>query len=120
MSRSYEDLLVWQKAVDLAADIYELTSKFPPLELYGIAKQIRKTSVSVASNIAEGNCRLSKKEFAQFLSITLGSVGELKTQIIIAERVKLIQASEKESIVNKISEIDRMTKALLKTIKSQI
>jgi four helix bundle protein len=118
MSKSYEDLIVWQKAVDLSAELYAITKSFPKEEIYGITNQIRRSGVSIASNIAEGNCRLSKKDFSHFLAITLGSIAELKTQIIIANKIGFLTDIAKEAIISKINEIDRMTKALLNSLKT--
>lgn len=79
---------------------------------------MRRAAVSIASNIAEGNCRQSSKEFRQFLSITLGSIAEVKTQIIIADKIGYLTQDIKADLLNKISELDRMTKALLNSIKN--
>jgi len=83
-SRSYKDLEVWKLAVSLVKEIYQATRKFPPSESFGLTNQIRRAAVSVPSNIAEGQGRNSGKEFRQFLSFGLGSLGELETQLIIA------------------------------------
>jgi four helix bundle protein len=86
-SRSYKDLEVWQLAVELVKDIYLVTGKFPASERFGLTQQIRKASVSIPSNIAEGQFRNSSKEFKQFLSVALGSAAELETQLIIAKKI---------------------------------
>lgn len=87
MGKTYRDLIVWQKAVDLAVDIYTLTELFPKSELYGFVSQMRRTAISIASNIAEGKLRSRDKEFKRFLEIAFGSGGELETQIVIAKRI---------------------------------
>jgi four helix bundle protein len=84
VSHSYRDLLVWQKAKQLAVEVYCATQSFPRSEIYGITSQIRRAAVSVPSNIAEGQGRLSKGEFAQFLGNARGSLLELETQLEIA------------------------------------
>ena len=90
-STDYKDLIVWQKAIDLATWIYSLTSRFPKEELYGIVSQMRRAAVSIPSNIAEGQSRQHKSEFIQFLSIAKGSLSELETQLIISGRLKYIR-----------------------------
>ena len=87
MAQSYKDLVVWQKAIDLTVAVYQLTKQFPKEELFGLVSQMRRASVSIASNIAEGEGRKSKKEFAHFLGISLGSKAELETQLLLCERV---------------------------------
>ena len=88
--RNHKDLEVWKKSMDLVSDIYKITESFPNKELYGLTNQIRRAAVSVPSNIAEGAARNSKKEFIQFLYIALGSLSELETQIIIANRLEYL------------------------------
>lgn len=82
---TYRDLTVWQKSIELARCIYQITEKFPKEERYGLSSQMRRAAVSIASNIAEGKLRGSDKEFRQFLLIAFGSGGELETQIEIAK-----------------------------------
>jgi len=88
--KNHKDLEVWKKSMDLVSYIYEITEPFPNKELYGLTNQIRRAAVSVPSNIAEGAARSSKKEFIQFLYIALGSLSELETQIIIANRLEYL------------------------------
>ena len=88
--KNHKDLEVWKKSMDLVNNIYKITESFPKKELYGLTNQIRRASVSVPSNIAEGAARSSKKEFIQFLYIALGSLSELETQIIIANRLEYL------------------------------
>jgi len=87
--KRYTDLVVWQKAMTLVEDIYEVTRNFPKEELYGLTSQLRRSAVSVPSNIAEGHCRMGRREFAHHISIALGSLGELETQVLIAQRFGL-------------------------------
>src|SRR6266700_7414288 len=84
MAQDYHDLLVWQKAIDLTVGIYRLTQGFPTSELYGLTSQMRRASVSVASNIADGRGRLNAAEFRQFLGVAQGSLFELRTQLLVA------------------------------------
>ena len=86
--KSYKELIVWQKSMELVKEIYRLTEQFPKEELYGLRSQMERASVSIPSQIAEGYLRRHKKEYIQFLSISLGSAAELETQILICKSVK--------------------------------
>jgi four helix bundle protein len=83
--RSYRDLIVWQKSIDLAKQAYKFTERFPQKEVYGLTSQIRRAAVSIAANIAEGHARESTGEFRQFLGIARGSLAELETLLLLAE-----------------------------------
>jgi four helix bundle protein len=87
MAQNYRDLLVWQKAIDLTVCIYKLTQSFPNSELYGLTSQMRRATVSVASNIAEGRGRLNPAEFRQFLGLAQGSLFELRTQLLVTRKL---------------------------------
>ncbi|MGB7188726.1 MAG: four helix bundle protein [Acidobacteriaceae bacterium] len=87
MGNSYRDLIAWQRAVDLSVQIYKVTADFPREEIYGLSSQMRRAAVSIASNIAEGYGRASRREYRQFLSIAHGSTLELQTQLAIAKRL---------------------------------
>ena len=87
--KSYKELIVWQKAVQLVEEVFNLTDGFPKSEIYGIISQMRRAAISIPSNIAEGYGRKSTKEYSQFYSIAYGSALELETQLIIAKRLKL-------------------------------
>ncbi len=87
MVHGYKDLLVWQKSIELVLEIYTLTQNFPKNEIYGLTSQMRRSAVSIPSNIAEGRLRGTRKDFLQFLRIAYGSGGELETQIIIAKQL---------------------------------
>ncbi|HSV86226.1 MAG TPA: four helix bundle protein [Levilinea sp.] len=92
--RSYRDLIVWQKGIELAKRIYMITKKFPSSEVYGLTNQLRRAAVSIPSNIAEGQSRQSTKEFIHFLHISLGSLSELDTQIVIAKELEYLSDSD--------------------------
>ena len=115
-SRSYRDLKAWQLAIEVAKEIYRLTGKFPPSENYGLTSQIRRAAVSIPSNIAEGQGRTSAKEFKQFLSIALGSIAELETQIIIATEIGYTNAQEVNGILDNLDNIRKMVKALAQSL----
>jgi four helix bundle protein len=102
----YKELKVWQKAVELTKLIYELTKTFPQEEKFGLTNQIRRASVSIPSNIAEGAGRNSDKEFVQFLAIAAGSSYEVETQLIIAIELKYVE--NREDVFKLIEEIQKM------------
>jgi len=116
---NYKELKVWQKAVDLATKVYEITKNFPKEEVYGLTSQIRRSAVSIASNIAEGAGRNSRKDFNNFLGISNGSLCELNTQILIANRIRLINEVELKEIQQDIVEIQKMNWSLKKSLKTQ-
>jgi four helix bundle protein len=89
MPQDFHDLTVWQRAIDLTVCIYKLTQRFPKDEMYGLVSQLRRASVSVASNIAEGRGRLNPGEFRQFLGVALGSTFEVQTQLVVARRLNM-------------------------------
>ncbi len=107
--KSYKELIVWQKAVMLVKEIYLLTNEFPKSEMYGITSQMRRSAVSIPSNIAEGYGRNSQKEYAQYYSIAYGSALELETQIIIAKELKF---TEKNLFIKSESLLEEVLKML--------
>ena len=117
-SQSYKDLVVWQKAIDLATWIYGITTRFPKEELYGIVSQIRRAAVSIPSNIAEGQSRQHKTEFIQFLSIAKGSLSELETQLIISGKLKYISEKELNEGKERIAELNRLLHPLIVRLKT--
>lgn len=114
---NYKELKIWQKSVDLAVKVYQTTQYFPKEELYGLTLQIRKSVVSIASNIAEGAGRNSKKDFSNFLGISNGSACELETQLIIAQRVNFMDASILVSLQQEITEIQKMSWSLKRSLQ---
>jgi len=119
MLQSYRDLVVWQKAVDLAELGYRLTEQFPQREMYGLSSQIRRAGVSVASNIAEGYGRGSRREYVQFLAIAQGSLKELETQIILAERLTFASASQAMRMLDDCEVIGKMLGALIRSLRAK-
>jgi len=111
-------LIVWEKAVQLCTAIYALTRKFPREELYGLTNQLRRSSVSIPSNIAEGYGRGSRDQYKQFLSIALGSYMELQTQLTIAMRLGLLEPSEFEKVEVLACEVGKMLSAILTKLRS--
>ena len=113
MSKHYQDLVVWQRAVDLAPEIYRHLRHFPKHEMYAMCDQIRRATVSVAANIAEGQGRQHRKEFLQHLSIAKGSLAELHTLLIIAERLSYLSPEQLASLEAKLSAIRKPLAGLI-------
>ncbi|MFC1668648.1 four helix bundle protein [Chlamydiota bacterium] len=111
---SYKDLKVWQKAMELVVEIYNLTELFRKKEIYGLTAHLRKTSISIPSNIAEGRCRGSKKEYLQFLRIAYGSSAELETQIEIAKRLKMTGSLNYTIVDSLLLEVLKMLRMMIK------
>ncbi|MEJ6480077.1 four helix bundle protein [Nostoc punctiforme UO1] len=111
---SYRGQFIWQRGVKLAINCYRLTEKFPKSELYGLTSQIRRSAVSVPSNIAEGYGRRTQKEYIQFLHISLGSLRELDTQLIISKEVGL---ASPELFTPVLEEVDRFQGILVSSIQ---
>ena len=111
----YENLDVWKKSIDMVTEVYVLVKLLPKDETYALSDQMRRSAVSVPSNIAEGSSRNSKKEFVQFLYISLGSLCELETQLLIANNIGYIQNIE--SIRDETQSIKKMLNALISSIK---
>ena len=108
----FKELSVWNKAVDLATDVYSYTKNFPSEEKYGLTSQIRRSVVSISSNIAEGAGRKSKKEFKHFLNIAYGSGSELETQLLIARNLGFMNNENYEALSEMITEIQKMIYSL--------
>ncbi len=108
MARSFRELKVWQVAIELSLTIYELTADFPKHEIYGITSQMRRAAVSIASNIAEGSARGTRRDFRQFVLIAKGSTCELQTQLLIAQRLgyaNLERFSDAEQQVQNVAQM---------------
>ena len=116
MDKPHKRLLAWQKSMDLVVALYDLTKRFPREETYGLTSQIRRAAVSVPSNISEGAAGRSDVQFKNFLSIAIGSLNELSTQIEIAERVGYIDSNAHSDVQTKIDECLAMTYGLRKTV----
>ena len=112
----YEDLEVWKLAIGLAKMIYNMTENFPQKEQYGLTNQIRRSAVSIASNIAEGSSR-TKTDFARFVIMSIGSNAELKTQIIIAKEVGYLNGENFIKLSEVSDQIGRMLKGLQRSLK---
>jgi four helix bundle protein len=114
----FEKLKIWQKAMDIAVEVYQVTSELPSDEKYNLTYQIKKCAVSIPSNITEGSGRNSNNEFAHFLGIANGSTYELITQLLISKRLKLVEEEKVAPIINSLVEVTNMNFALQKTLKT--
>ncbi|RPA67647.1 four helix bundle protein [Cyclobacteriaceae bacterium YHN15] len=115
---NFKNLKVWEKSVDLAVKVYQVTAEFPNEEKFGITSQMRRSSVSVPSNIAEGTARNTSKAVLNSLDISLGESFELETQAIIANRVGLLDQETFSEIETDISEVQRMIHGFMQTLES--
>lgn len=115
--RRYNDLIVWQKAMDLVKTVYLSTSKLPTHERYGMISQMRRAAVSIPSNIAEGQSRNSTGEFRQQLGVSKGSLAELETLVQLTSRLGYLSEAETTHLQTKCSEISRLLSGLLKSLK---
>lgn len=116
--KSYKELIVWQKAMDLSEEVYRLSQVFPSHELYALTNQIRRAVVSVPSNIAEGQARSSTAEFSQYLSIARGSLAEVETQLLLAFRFNYLSATETTQAFDLVTQIGKMLNTLRKRVVS--
>ena len=114
---THKDLDVWKRSIDFVTTLYKLTENFPKSEMYGLSSQLRRASVSIPSNIAEGASRNHKKEFIQFLYISLASASEVDTQLIISCNLNFIDDKQLNKLSKELDEISKMLQGLLKSIK---
>jgi four helix bundle protein len=114
--KTHKDLDVWNKAVNFVTEIYNVTKDFPKEELYGLTNQVRRSAVSIPSNIAEGAGRNSNKEFAYFLSVALGSIAETDTQLLICKNLNYLNENQHTKLEDDLTNIRKMTLGLKKHI----
>ena len=119
MGQSFKDLVVWQRAVETSLAIYKLTASFPESERFGLTNQMRRASVSIASNIAEGYGRSTRGEYVLFLGHARGSDCELQTQLMIAEKLGLGSAQLRTSAAELCDEVSRMLVAIMNKLKNK-
>ena len=115
--RSYKDLVAWQKSMDLVTAVYRASQGFPQEEIFGLVSQIRRSAVSVPSNIAEGHASTSRKEFQYFLSNARGSLAKLETQLTIAHQLAYIDETVINQILDRLGEVGRILNGLLTAVK---
>ena len=119
MLKNYKELNVWQKSYELCLKMYRITAKFPNEERYGLNSQIRRSAVSIPSNIAEGYGRKTTEDYIRMLYISYGSVCELETQILLAGDLGFIEKGKLGTVKKEIAEIERMVKALIKSLENK-
>ncbi|MBQ9506342.1 MAG: four helix bundle protein [Clostridia bacterium] len=119
MVRHFKELLVWQRAIDLVAEVYKLIRFLPKEEVYALSSQMRRSAVSIPSNIAEGQQRRTTKEFIHFLSIARGSCAELETQFYICVKLGYLEESQIVHVLDLIDEIGKMLNGLLSKLQLQ-
>jgi four helix bundle protein len=117
MAQHFKDLIVWQKAMDLVTDVYRLTEAFPKREVYSLTDQLRRAAVSIPSNIAEGQAHFSKAEFIHYLRHSSGSLAELETQLLIAQRLEYSDRTQIESLVRQVVEVGKILSGLINSLK---
>jgi four helix bundle protein len=120
MVESYRDLIAWQKAMELVESIYKLTARLPDAERYGLVAQLRRAAVSIPSTLAEGHARASTREFVRFLSISRGSLAEVETQILLADRLGFISAEAAHQVLERCDEQGRLLRGLMKALDQKI
>ena len=117
--KNYRELKVWQKSYELCLETYRITAKFPKEERYGLTSQMRRAAVSIPSNVAEGYGRKTTLDYVRMLYISYGSVCELETQVLLAGDLDLIEKGELGTLQKDIAEIERMLKALIKSLENR-
>lgn len=120
MTSTHKDLIVWQKSMDLAVEIYSVTRYFPKSEEFGLTSQMRRAAVSIPSNIAEGYGRGSRKELQHFLEFSSGSASEPETQLLICQRVELLPAEVANDLCKEIRTILKMLSSLVSRCKENV
>ena len=118
-SRNYQDLIAWQKAMDLAEATYSATSRLPPDERFGLCAQMRRAAVSIPANIAEGEGRRTDGEFVNQLSVAHGSIRELETHVMLSGRFQFLPSSVTESLLSQAGEVGRLVNGLANSIEAR-
>ena len=118
--RSYQDLVAWQKSMDLVTEIYRVSHKFPREEIFALTSQLRRAAVSVPSNIAEGQAKSSRKEFLYFLGNAKGSLSELETQVLIARNLGYTENEDLDHLLSLSAEVGRILNGLIASLRNKI
>jgi len=114
--RNFKELEIWKRSLELVDKVYEESNSLPPDERFGLTSQIRRSAVSIPSNIAEGCSRSTNKDFARFLGIAIGSAFELETQLLIAVRRKMLNETSTTALLNELNQIQKMINAFHKSL----
>lgn len=115
---NFRELIAWQKGMQLATKVYEITRKFPSYETYGLSSQIQRSATSIPSNIAEGSGRSTSKELIHFLSFSLGSAYELETELLLAKQFNYFDADYAKQIIEEVIEVQKLIYSLIKKFNS--
>jgi len=115
--KHFKELKVWQKGIEIVKDIYDIIRRFPKEEMYSLTSQMRRSAISIPSNIAEGFKRYHTKEYKQFLYIALGSIAELETQIVIANEVGLLEGPAMDAMNEKLDHTSKMLSSLISKLR---
>jgi four helix bundle protein len=118
VEKPHKKLEAWKTAIDTVLLVYKIADAFPPKEQYGLSRQVRRASISIPSNIAEGAARQSRKEFAKFLHVAKGSLSELDTQFELARLLGYLSASEWDTINHKLTQVDRLISGLIRHLRA--
>ncbi len=118
--RSYQELLVWQKAMELVEGVYKATHAWPKEEIYGLTSQVRRAVVSVPSNIAEGQGRSSTREFLHHLSMAYGSLCEVETQLLVAQRLDYLNSDTARPLMTSAAEVGRLLNGLTRSLTDKL
>lgn len=113
---SYKDLIAWQKGMELVSAIYDATDGFPSHKQFGLVSQLRRAAVSVPSNIAEGKAHFSNRDFVRFLRLARGSLAEVETQVLIAQRRKYVSTETTNELTQKVDELGRILSGLINSL----
>jgi len=121
MSQSgFKDLIAWRKAMELVANIYDATDRFPSHEQFGLVSQLRRAAVSVPSNIAEGKAHYSNRDFARFLRHARGSLAEIETQVLIAQQRRYLPEAATTKLTQQLDELGRILSGLINSLKDRV
>ena len=120
MAQHYKDLIAWQKAMDLVVEVYAVTENFPKREIYSLTDQLRRAAVSIPSNIAEGQAHFSMREFLHFLRHARGSLAEVETQVLIAQRLTYLSEIQVARLVERVDELGRILSGLIGSLTDRI
>ena len=118
--KSYQDLIVWQKAMDLSVEIYRVSEAFPNEERFGLISQVRRSSVSIVANIAEGFGRDSKRDFVRYLRISQGSLKETETHLLLSQRLGMVDDKQIKAGLSLSDEIGKMLRSLIARIEQEL
>ena len=118
--KNFKELRIWKLGKEISIETYGAVKAFPNEEKFGLTSQIRRSAVSIPSNIAEGAGRNTEKQFINFLGISSGSAYELQTQLLLAQRLKLVEKSKVETVINEVIEVQKMNYALIKSLEKRI